>query len=138
MLVRLPRVPDLHDIRGLPVSEIDGPAGIVDQTAMEKLMSNDEALCGKHWTFSVSADAQTDRRKQSACSTSKWFCPVLALVPNEAGQFRASNKLSGSAKPVDRGRSRLDRKAPTLRRCSALDVPCLRGAKTEKSIGGWW
>ena len=49
MLVRLPRVPDLHDIRDLPVSAMDGPAGIVDQTAMEeKLMSNDEALGGKH------------------------------------------------------------------------------------------
>jgi hypothetical protein len=70
MLVRLPRVPDLHDIRGLPVSEMDGPAGIVDQTAMEKLMSNDEALCGKHWTFSC-LRRRADRRKQSACSTSK-------------------------------------------------------------------
>lgn len=37
---------------------------------------------------------RADRRKQSACSTSKWFCPVLALVPNEAGQCRASNKPS--------------------------------------------
>jgi hypothetical protein len=73
MLVRLPRVPDLHDSRALPVSEMDGPTGIVDRIA-KQLMLDDGALFGKHWTFSVSADAQTG--KQSACSTSKCFCLV--------------------------------------------------------------
>jgi hypothetical protein len=59
MLVRLPRVPDLHDSRDLPASEMDGPTGIVDRTVTEKLMSDDEAVFGKHLIFSVSADAQT-------------------------------------------------------------------------------
>jgi hypothetical protein len=116
---------------------MNGPAGIVDQTAMKKLMSNDEALCGKHWTFSVSADAQTDASKMRA-ARANGFARFWRWCQMKRDSLGASNKLSGSAKPVDRSRSRLDRKAPTLRRCSALDVPCLRGAKTEKSIGGWW
>jgi hypothetical protein len=75
MLVMLPRVPDLHDSRDLPVSEMDGPTGIVDQTAMEKPMLDDEALCEKHWTFSVPADAQTEASKVRAAPANvfAWF-----------------------------------------------------------------
>jgi hypothetical protein len=60
MPAMLPTAADLHERRDRPVSEMGGSAGIVDRSAMQKLMSADEAPLGEHWTFFVSADAQRD------------------------------------------------------------------------------
>ncbi len=89
MLTKFPRVADLHDSRGLPVSEMDGSTGIVDSRAMQrkpgaasagvgqKLTSADGAPFGEHWTFSVSTDAQKTCER-GARSTSKL---ILSWVP---------------------------------------------------------
>jgi hypothetical protein len=55
-----PTAADLHERRDRPVSEMGGPAGIVDRSVIQKLMSADEAPLEEHWTFFVSANAQED------------------------------------------------------------------------------
>src|SRR5690606_10759621 len=59
----LPRAADSHDSRGRPVSEMDGLAGIADQTAMQKLVSAEEATGGEHWTFRLCRRAERSASK---------------------------------------------------------------------------
>ena len=93
MLVMLPRVPDLHDSRDLPVSEMAEPTGIVDQTAMEKPMVDDEAPCGRHLTFSVPADAQTDTSKVRAAQANAFACFWRWCQMNRVGLGRRTRTL---------------------------------------------
>jgi hypothetical protein len=80
----LPRAAHSHDSRGRPVSEMDGSAGIADRTAMQKLVSAEEATGGEHWTFRLCG-----RAERSASKMRGWagcLCVVPRLAGNEAGR----------------------------------------------------
>jgi hypothetical protein len=87
---------------------MDGPADIVDRTAMEKkLMSDDGAPFGERWTF-FCLGRRAGTWKQRACSTGDcfacWWFP--GWCENEAGRFGGLNRIYPSETTEERRSSK--------------------------------